>query len=184
MQERFRRLALVQAQRPPGEANGSSHPAREQLALGQRHRRRQGQDHPAQAARCIGIMAIGAARRSIGLHEGLQQHLGDKEPHQRAAREQRGHGRRLTGRQFLAILAQVTDKGSRGHRAAVATQAIGTGIETPGVMPGIAVPQVALGTGQTGVAFGAVAEIGQRLRLETDPGHRRPQEGTAAAAAP
>jgi hypothetical protein len=33
------------------------------------------------------------------------------------------------------------------------------------------------------MAFGAVAEIGQRLGFKTDPGHGRPQEGAGPAAA-
>jgi len=126
------------------------------------------------------LVAVG---RRIGLDEGVQHHLGDEKTHQRAAREQRGHRRRLAGRQLLAVLAQVADEGTRGHRAAVAAETVGTGIEAPGMMPGIGVPQIAFGAGKPGVAFRTVTEIGQGLGFVADPGGGRPKKGAGAAAA-
>ena len=182
LQERLRGLTLVQPQRPPGQADGGADPAGEQLALGQRHGGRQGQDRPPQPARGLGIDALVAAGRRISLDEGLHQHLGDEEAHQRAARKQGGHGGRFPSSQFLAVLAQVADEWASSDRAAVAS-AGWTGIEPPGVMTRIGVPQIAFRAGQPGVALRAVAEIGQRLRLEADPGHCRPHKRAGSPAA-
>ena len=182
LQERLRGLALVQPQRPPGQPDGGADPAGEQLALGQRHGGRQGQNRPPQPARGFGIDALVTAGRRVGLNEGLHQHLGDEKAHQRAAGEQSGHGGRFAGGQFLAVLAQVADERAGGDRAAVAS-AGRAGIEAPGVMARIGIPQIAFRAGQAGVALRAVAEIGQRLRLEADPGHCRPHKRAGSPAA-
>ena len=76
----------------------------------------------------------------------------------------------------------MADERAGGDRTAIAAGSVRSGVEAPGVMAGVGVPQIALGAGQAGVAFGTVAEIGQRLCLETDPCHRRPQESAAPAA--
>ncbi len=183
LQKRLRRLVLVQPQRPPGQTDGGPDPAGEQFALGQRHGGRQGQNRPSQPTRGLGMNPLVAAGRRVGLHEGVQQHFGDEETHQGAAREEGGHGGRLAGGQFLAVLAQMPDERAGGHRAAVAAGAVRAGIEAPGVMAGVGVPQIALGAGQTGAALGAVAEVGQRLRLEAHPGGGRPQKGAGPPAA-
>ncbi len=142
--------------------------------LGDRRRRRQGQDQRTQASRQVGMGALFPHGDRVDLAERVAQKLGDHQAVEGRARVERLQARRLAMGE-IALLGQL-----RRHRAGDARNAARFGQAAARVGPRqrslLLIPEVALGTRQARGPLRAVSGGGELRRFRPDADRARPPE--------
>ena len=184
---------LAPAQGVPDHPHGPEHPTAEDAFFRHGHGRGHGEDQPPQPSGQIGQFPPGPGGRGIDGDQGLGEDFAHHEEHQgRTGKQGFKNGLGLLFLQGRALLEQRIAKAGQGRALRVelageqpaADHGLGlaAGVVAPALLPRAFVPEIALGAGHAGGAFGADGLSCQACGFRPDTHGRRPGKSRALAA--